>query len=77
MRHLQKVRKGIRLHDIRHTYAYTLLRNNVDIRTIQLLLGHKNINTTMIYLRLDISSIQSRIEDIDFLRSIDIPLIDI
>lgn len=38
-------------HDLRHTYATTLLESGVDIRTIQELLGHADLNSTMIYLR--------------------------
>lgn len=39
-------------HDLRHTYATTLLESGVDIRTIQELLGHADLNSTMIYLRI-------------------------
>jgi integrase len=39
------------LHKFRATYATTLLRNHVDIRTVQTLMGHEDIATTMKYLR--------------------------
>ncbi len=34
-------------HSLRHTYATRLFENNVPIKTVQALLGHKDIATTM------------------------------
>ena len=39
-----------RVHDLRHTYGTTMAANGEDIVTIKTLMGHTNVETTMIYL---------------------------
>ena len=45
-----KIPKRVTAHTFRHSFASHLLQANYDIRTIQQLLGHSDIRTTMIYL---------------------------
>jgi len=54
--------KGITPHKLRHTFAAHLIRNNVDIRTVQKLLGHSELETTAKYLHSDTKTKQAAVE---------------
>jgi integrase len=55
----------VRFHDLRHTFASHLVMGGVDIRTVQELLGHKDIKMTMRYAHLAPDHMKRAVEILD------------
>lgn len=64
------VQKPITPHSLRHAFATHLLERGVDVRRIQLLMGHRSLATTSRYLKVATSTICSTTSPLDLLPEI-------
>jgi site-specific recombinase XerD len=61
------IKKGKCIHTLRHCFATHLLEAGVDLRTIQILMGHSNLKTTIVYLQLSQKHLSSTQSPLDLL----------
>lgn len=71
------IAKPVTPHSLRHAFAVHLLESGADVRTIQLLLGHRSLSTTARYLRLATNKVCATASPLDFLQpaplAVDVP----
>jgi site-specific recombinase XerD len=61
--------KPVTPHSLRHAFAVHLLEAGADLRTIQLLMGHRGLTTTSRYLRIATSKVCATASPLDALHA--------
>lgn len=62
------IKKPVSLHTLRHCFATHLLEQNVDVRVIQVLLGHRKLETTAVYTHVAAKTLQGVESPLDLLQ---------
>jgi integrase/recombinase XerD len=64
-----EIDKRVSMHTLRHSYATHLLEQKVDIRVIQVLLGHKKLETTALYAQVATEVLREVVSPLESLRT--------
>jgi site-specific recombinase XerD len=65
-----EIDKRVSMHTLRHSFATHLLEQNIDIRVIQVLLGHAELKTTALYTQVATNTIRSVMSPLDRLTAL-------